>query len=145
MAQLAAEQQKLAEMLSNLGEKISEDNRLRQMLEKLAEEMDETANSMRMNEKRELVERKQLDIYRRLLDARRSRKEKDESEERKSWTAKKNISIGADKLADDLGEKERQLNERITKAMHDDFDPEYKKMIRRYFESLLQKKAEVAQ
>jgi len=100
---------------------------------------------MRRNEKRELIERKQLDIYRRLLDAKRSRREKDDSEERKSWTAKKNISLGADKLADDLGEKEHDLNERIEQAMKDDFDPEYINLIRRYFESLLQYKLEMEQ
>jgi len=143
MEQLAAEQQKLAEMLSNLGEKILEDKRLQQMLEKLAREMDDTAQMMHRNEERELIERKQLDIYRRLLDAKRSRREKDESEERKSWTAKEDISIGADRLASDLGEKEHELNERMKEAVSDDFDPEYIKLIRRYFESLLQEKTEV--
>ena len=145
LEQLAAEQQKLAEMLSNLSGRISKDKRLREILEKLVEEMDDTANHMRRNEKRELIERKQLNIYRRLLDARRSRRQKDESEERKSWTAKKNISIGADKLADDLGEKDKELNERIKRAMKDDFDPEYMRLIRRYFESMFQKKNEVLQ
>ncbi len=139
MEKLAAEQQKLAEMLSNLGEKILEDERLQQMLEKLAQEMDETARMMSRNEEREFIERKQLDIYRRLLDARRSRREKDETEERKSWTAKENISIGADQLASDLGEKEQDLNKRMKEAMNDDFDPEYIRLIRSYFESLLQK------
>ncbi len=145
LAQLAAEQQKLAEMLSELSNKILEDKRLQEMLGKLTEEMDDTADMMRRNEKRELIERKQLDIYRRLLDAKRSRREKDDSEERKSWTAKKNISLGADKLADDLGEKEHDLNERIEQAMKDDFDPEYINLIRRYFESLLQYKLEMEQ
>ena len=70
---------------------------------------------MRKNEKRELVERKQLDIYRRLLDARRSQREKDEeTPERKSWTAKKNESLGADRLAGDLGEKQAELNARAS-------------------------------
>ena len=145
MQQLAAEQQRLAEMLSELSKNILEDKRLREILEKLAEEMDDTAYMMHRNEKRELVEHKQLDIYRRLLDARRSRRQKDESEVRKSWTAKKNISIGAEKLADNLGEKENELNERIKKAMNDDFDPEYIKLIRQYFESLLQGKSGVVQ
>ncbi len=143
MEKLAAEQQKLAEMLSELSEKIMEDKSLREMLEKLAEEMDDTGSLMRRNEKRELIERKQLDIYRRLLDARRSRRKKDESEERKSITARRNISIGSEKLAGDLGEKELDLNKRIREAMNDDFDPEYMRLIRSYFESLLQYKLEV--
>jgi len=145
MEKLMAEQYKLAEMLSELSKKIMEDKSLREMLEKLAEEMDDTGNMMRKNEKRELIERKQLDIYRRLLDARRSRRKKDESEERKSITAKKNISIGAEKLAGDLGEKKLELNKRIKEALNDDFDPEYMRLIRSYFESLLQNKLEVEQ
>ncbi|MBT4484878.1 MAG: hypothetical protein HOC71_14500, partial [Candidatus Latescibacteria bacterium] len=138
MMQFAAEQQRLAEMLSELGRKIGEDRRLREMLEKLAEDMDDTAEMIRRNEVRELVERKQLDIYRRLLDARRSRREKEETEDkRKSWTAKRNISKGADQLAEDLGEKKRDLNEIIKTAMQDDFNDEYLRLIRRYFESML--------
>ncbi|MDP2984174.1 MAG: hypothetical protein Q8O92_12700 [Candidatus Latescibacter sp.] len=138
MKQLAAEQEKLAEMLSQLGKKLSEDKRLREMLDKLTGDMDDTAQMMRKNEKRELVERKQLDIYRRLLDARRSHREKDEeSPERKSWTAKKNESLGADRLAGDLGEKQAELNERMKKALQDDINPEFKKLIRLYFESML--------
>ena len=111
----------------------------RRRLAHRSQEMDETARMMSRNEEREFIERKQLDIYRRLLDARRSRREKDETEERKSWTAKENISIGADQLASDLGEKEQDLNKRMKEAMNDDFDPEYIRLIRRYFESLLQK------
>ncbi|HUT62689.1 MAG TPA: DUF4175 family protein, partial [Anaerolineae bacterium] len=136
MMQLAAEQQKLAEMLSELNKNISE-QRLGEMLEKLIDDMDDTAQMMRRNEKRELIERKQLDIYRRLLDARRSRKENEDSEERKSVTAKRNVSLGADRLTDDLGEKKRDLNERINRAMKDDFNQEYLRLIRRYFESML--------
>ena len=137
MMQLAAEQQKLAEMLSELGRKIANDPRLKEMLEKLSEDMGDTSRMMRRNERRELVERKQLDIYRRLLDARRSRREKDQTDERKSWTAKRNESRGADELARDLGEKKRDLNERLKQAMQDDFDTEYLRLIRRYFESML--------
>jgi len=138
MGQLAAEQQKLAEMLSQLGKKMSDNKRLREMLDKLTGDMDDTARMMRKNEKRELVERKQLDIYRRLLDARRSKREKDEdTPERKSWTAGKNESIGADHLAGDLGEKQAELNERMKKALQDDIDPKFKKMIQLYFESMI--------
>jgi len=139
MMQLAAEQQKLAEMLSELGKKLQEDKRLQEMLEKIAGDMDETADLMRRNEKRVLIERKQLDIYRRLLDARRSKRKKDDEDtKRKSWTAKRDFSRGADKLAEDLGEKKRFLNEQIKRALKDDFNPEYKRLIRSYFESMLQ-------
>ncbi len=137
MERLAAEQQKLAEMLADLNQQILQDKRLREMLEKLAGDMDETATDMRRNEKRELIEHRQLDMYRRLLDAKRSRREKDETEERKSWTAKRNVSRGAEELSADLGEKERELNELTREALEDDFDPEYRSLIRRYFESLM--------
>jgi len=137
MMKLAAEQQLLSRMLSELARKLAEDERLRGMLEKLAEEMDDTADMMRRNEKREFIERKQLDIYRRLLDARRSRRTKDEEEKRKSMTAKRSVSKGAESLPEDLGEKRPDLNERIKRAMMDDFDPEYLRLIRRYFESML--------
>ncbi len=137
MQQLAAEQQKLAEMLSQLNDKMMGDQRLREMLEKAVGDMDDTAEMMRRNEPRERIERKQFDIYRRLLDARRSRREKDETEERKSFTAKKNESIGAERLSDDLGEKRRELNERMKQALSDDIDPEYLRLVRRYFESML--------
>ncbi|MFC1490564.1 hypothetical protein ACFL6K_05080, partial [Candidatus Latescibacterota bacterium] len=137
MEQLAAEQFSLAEMLSELGQQITGDSSLRELLQKLAEEMDDAGNMMRKNEERELVERKQLDIYRRILDARRSRREKDEAEERKSMSAERDISIGSDSLPLDLGEKELDLNSRIKEAMNDDFDSEYMIMIRGYYESLL--------
>jgi len=143
LARLAAEQQKLAEKLSEIGRRIADDRRLQEILDKLVEDMDNTAGMMRMNEKRELIERKQLDIYRRLLDARRSRREKDEDNERKSFTAKRNYSIGADELAGDRGEKQRELNERIKEAMKDDFNPEFMRLIRHYFESMLQDNVEV--
>ncbi|MFC1529027.1 DUF4175 family protein, partial [Candidatus Latescibacterota bacterium] len=146
MMQLAAEQQRLAEMLSELGSKIQEDKRLREMLDGLVKDMDDTADMMKKNEKRELVERKQLNIYRRLLDARRSRREKEETEDkRKSWTAKRNISKGAEQLAGDLGEKKQDLNEIIKTAMQDDFNDEYLRLIRRYFESMLYDDTEMIQ
>jgi len=141
MEQLAAEQEKLAQMLNSLTSKLLEDPRMKEMLEKLVEDMDDTARMMRRNEKREIVERNQFDIYRRLLDARRSKRKKDESTERKSWTAKRNISLGADELAPDLGEKQKELNERMKEALSDDFDPAYRELIRRYFESLMSRGA----
>ncbi|MFC1537846.1 hypothetical protein ACFL6H_00325 [Candidatus Latescibacterota bacterium] len=137
MEKLAAEQYRLSEMLSELSEQIAGDRNLRELLQKLSEEMDETGDMMRKNEQRELIERKQLDIYRRILDARRSRREKDEADERKSMTAKTDVSIGADSLPLDLGERKLELNRRIKEALNDDFDPEYMRLIRNYFESLL--------
>ena len=138
LAQLAAEQMKLAEQLSQIAQLAAQDKRLREMLEKLTQDMDDTANMMSKNEERQLIERRQLDIYRRLLDARRSRREKDEeSPDRKSFTAKRDISGGAESLADDLGERNSLINERIKQVMKDDFNQEYLKLIRRYFESLL--------
>jgi hypothetical protein len=138
MKQLAAEQQKLAEMLSELGRKLSEDKRLREMLDKIAGDMDDTAAMMRRNEPRERVERKQLDIYRRLLDARRSKQERDEeTPDRRSFTAKRNESKGADRLDDTLGERNTLVNEHLKRAMEDDFDPAFKSLIRKYFESML--------
>ncbi len=138
MDRLAAEQDALARMLSNLNEKLSQDRRLQEMLEQLAREMDETSEMMRRNQPRERVERKQLDIYRRLLDARRSRRRKDEPEGRKSWTAKQNISKGAERLSQDRGERHRDIHERIERAMQDGFDPAYRELIRGYFESLME-------
>ena len=137
MMKLAAEQQRLAEMLQSLGEKISSDQRLREMVEQLAREMDETADDIRRNESRRVIERRQQDIYRRLLDARRSRREKDEQEDRKSFTAKQNVSEGADELTADRGEKMRGLTDRLREATGDDFTPEYQRLIRWYFESML--------
>jgi hypothetical protein len=99
--------------------------------------MDDTADMMRRNEPRELVERRQFDIYRRLLDARRSRREKEDATERESQTAQENLSLGADMLPDDLGEREQELNLRLRQALEGDFDPAYKQLIRNYFESLL--------
>ena len=138
MQRLAAEQQKLAEMLSELGRKASQDKRLREMLDKIAGDMDDTAAMMRRNEPRERVERKQLDIYRRLLDARRSKQERDEeTPERRSLTAKRNESKGADRLDAALGERNPEVNDRLKRAMEDDFEPAFKNLIRRYFESML--------
>lgn len=138
MRQLAAEQQKLSEMLSNLARRSAEDKRLREMLEKIAGDMDETASQMRRNEPREKVERRQLDIYRRLLDARRSKRERDEeTPERKAFTAKQNESKGALVLDPKLGARNTDLNARMQKALEGDFSQEYRDMIRRYFESVI--------
>ena len=78
-----------------------------------------------------------MDIYRRLLDARRSQREQENSTERKSFTARENVSIGAETLVQDLGEREQELNRRLDEALKGDFDPAYKQIIRSYFESLL--------
>ncbi len=138
MRQLAAEQQKLSEMLSNLAKRSAEDKRLREMLDKIAGDMDEASAMMRRNEPREKVERRQLDIYRRLLDARRSKRERDEeTPERKAFTAKQNESKGALTLDPKLGARNADLNARMRKALDDDFGTEYRDMIRRYFESVI--------
>ncbi len=137
MEQLAAEQYRLSEMLSELSKQIAGDSNMQELLQKLAEEMDDTGNMMRKNEPRERIERKQLDIYRRILDARRSRREKDEADERKSMTAERNVSRGSDALPEDLGERQSDINRRLKEAMSGDFDPEYMRIIRGYYESLM--------
>jgi hypothetical protein len=137
MMRLSAEQEKLARMLTELQKKITNDKRLNDMLDKLTGDMDDTAQMMKQNEKREYIERKQQDIYRRLLDARRSHREKEETTERKSWTAKENISKGAERLASDYGEKRRELQFRMNKALEGNFEPAYLHVIQQYFDSIL--------
>ncbi len=98
--------------------------------------MDDSAQMMRRNEPRERIERKQSDIYRRMLDVHRSRRQQGEKKERKSYTAKTNESHGA-ALPGDLGEKQEYLNERMKEALRDDYNEGYRELVRRYFESML--------
>ncbi len=145
-----------AEQLQQLMELLSRQKRLREQLEKLLQSMggerpgltgalDQLIEEMRAVERslaelqidRKLIER-QEGILSHLLDAQRSLRQEGFKEERRAETAKEYKIEPPPGLPEDKGERNRALREELLRALKQGYPPEYERLIRNYFEKLLQ-------
>jgi hypothetical protein len=89
-----------------------------------------------LNVTRELVER-QESILSHLLDAQRSIRQQGFKEERESESGKAFEIKERPRLPQDAGERNRLLREELMRALKQGYPAEYERMIRAYFDRLL--------
>ncbi len=147
-----------SQQLAQLSRLLSQQQALRQQLEQLLQQMggerpgltgalDRMLEEMRQVERglaelqidRKLIER-QEDIVARLLDAQRSLRQQGFKEERQAETARPYRLENPPELPEDQGERNRLLRSELLRALQQQRYPvEYEKLIRAYFELLLNK------
>ncbi len=107
-------------------------------LDQLIEEMRAVERSLaELQIDRKLIER-QEGILSHLLDAQRSLRQEGFKEERRAETAKEYKIEPPPGLPEDKGERNRALREELLRALKQGYPPEYERLIRNYFEKLLQ-------
>lgn len=85
---------------------------------------------------RELIQRQEK-ILNRLLDVQRSVRRREFKEQREREVGKDYPIPPSPTLPTDLGERKKLLREQLFKALREDYPKEYERLIKRYFESLL--------
>ncbi len=139
LMELLARQQALREQLERLLQSMGgERPGLTGRLDGLIEEMKAVERSLaELQVDRKLIQR-QEGILSRLLDAQRSIRQQGFKEERQAETAKEYTITPVPGLPEDLGERNRLLREELLRALKQGYPAEYERLIRAYFERLLQ-------
>lgn len=139
LLQLLSRQKGLREQLEKLLQSMGgERPGLTGGLERLIEEMKAVERALsELQIDRKLIER-QEGLVSRLLDAQRSLRQEGFKEERRAETAKEYKVIAPRGLPEDKGERNRLLREELLRALKEGYPREYERLIRNYFERLLQ-------
>ncbi|MGQ9707249.1 MAG: hypothetical protein ACUVUR_00010 [bacterium] len=136
---LLSRQQALREQLERLlesmgGERVGLTGSLKQLIEEM-KGVERALSELQID--RQLIER-QEGILSHLLDAERSLRQQGFKEERQSETAKEYHLELPSGLPADLGERNRRLREELMRALKQGYPLEYERLIRSYFERLLE-------
>ncbi len=134
MAMQRGLRERLEQMLQQMG---GQQPGLTSSLEGVLDEMKQVERDLaELNITRELLER-QESILSHLLDAQRSVRQRGFKEERESETAKPFQTGPSPTLPEDSGERNRLLREELMRSLKEARFAEYERMIRAYFEELL--------
>ena len=136
LARLAAQQEMIRKSLENMTGKMGERRDVLGRLNELGGEMDEVINELKAkNIDRKVIERQER-ILSRMLDAQKSIREKEYSRKRKAEYEKQQLAKSPPELQIDLIQKEDRLRRELLEALEEGYSPEYKELIKKYFESL---------
>lgn len=141
LMKLLSRQQALREQLEKLLESMGgERPGLTGRLEQLVEEMKGVERALsELQIDRQLIKR-QEGILSHLLDAERSLRQQGFREERESETAKEyRLEVPAG-LPEDFGERNRRLREELMRALKQGYPSDYERLVRSYFERLLEER-----
>ena len=137
--QLAARQRALQEALSELQDQAGPSRRkLMGDLDNLAAEMERVARDLDRSPVAPQTLQRQQRILSRLLDAQRSARERGWSKSREAKSGSDVAYRGPGSLPGDLGEREDPLRQRLAQALRGDMPTEYRTLVKRYFELLMQ-------
>jgi hypothetical protein len=137
LAQMAAEQQALAQMMNQLGQQLAQYRQIMGRMDNLEGEMKRAAEDIARGVFGERLKDRQRRIYKRLLDAQRSLRKGKKSEKRISETGRDLFARDPGSLPENLGERRAFLREALLEALRAGYPPEYRRWIRSYYERLL--------
>ncbi len=137
MKRMAAGQAALRKALEELNEKMGSRSDMLGDLKQIGQDMAEVEKDLLKNQlSRKTIER-QRRILSRMLDAQHSMEERKYSKKRKSEQGKQYGVKDPGILKSGLRADKEKIEQARQKALKEDFTPEYKRMIERYFERLL--------
>lgn len=136
LAGARAQQQRLLEEARRLAREFGDRREVLGRLDDTAEEMERALNEMeRSGASQETIDR-QKRILSRLLDAQRSLRRRDYSRVRRSRVGERRERGAPGALPEDLTRATQELREDLLRAMQQEYPPEYRELIRAYFEAL---------
>ncbi len=137
MKRMAAGQAALRKAMEELNEKMGSRSDMLGDLKQIGQDMAEVEKDLLKNQlNRKTIER-QRRILSRMLDAQHSMEERKYSKKRKSEQGKRYGVKDPGTLKSGLRADKEKIEQARQKALKEDFTPEYKQMIERYFERLL--------
>ncbi|MDE3001219.1 MAG: hypothetical protein OXU79_19250 [Gemmatimonadota bacterium] len=139
LAQMAARQRAIQQAVREIRRKMG--NRRRALLgdlDHIASEMETVTQEMTSRRAGNRTLERQRRILSRLLDAQRSIRERGRSSERRAGRGADLAYRGPGSLPPNLGEADNPLRRRLRDALDAGFAAEYRRLIRSYFETLMQ-------
>jgi hypothetical protein len=136
LSRLAAEQRQLQKTLEELNQEFGGKNEILGNLDQIGKEMGEAAKELAAQPQVQpkTVQRQQR-ILSRLLDAQRSMRTRDFSEERESESGKNYLPRHVE-LPQNLGEQKLKLQDDLLKALKEGYARDYRELIKKYFDAL---------
>ncbi len=136
MADIKARQEKMLEEARRLAQEFGDRREILGRLDKTVEDMEDAVAEMeRSGASQETVDR-QKRILSRLLDAQRSLRKRDYTQERRSRTGEDYGRATPGALPDELTKAGEELREDLLRAMQHEYPNEYRDLIRAYFDGL---------
>jgi len=142
MARLAAEQAAVKKSLEQLLQEFGQRSEVLGRLDQSAKDMEDVVKDLQQRRADRQTIQRQQQILSRLLDAQRSMRERDYSKEREAQTGKTYRALDPGNLPADLGEKKNRLYEDLLRALRENYTPDYKALIQRYFDALTKEQQE---
>ena len=139
LARMAARQRAIQQALQEIRQRMgSRQQTLLGDLDNIASEMEDVIHEMKNRRAGIRTLERQRRILSRLLDAQRSIRERGQSKERRARRGSGLAYQGPGSLPPNLGEADNPLRKRLRTALDAGFATEYQRLIRNYFESLMQ-------
>jgi len=136
LSRLAAQQEAMRKSLEELQREFGERSEILGRMGELAGEMKKVEEELaKHNLDRTLIDRQQR-ILSRLLDAQRSLHRRDYSRKRRATPGQEIVGRSPSELPSQLTEKKTYTKEDLIRALGDEYPPEYRELIKAYFEAL---------
>ncbi len=136
LSKLAAQQEALRKSLEQLQKEFGERAEILGRLDKLAGEMKKVEEELASHNIDQKVIDRQQRILSRLLDAQRSLHRRDYSRKRRATPGQEVVRRSPAELSPELTAKKTQPKEDLIRALGDEYPPEYRELIKAYFEAL---------
>ncbi len=136
MGRLAAQQEMIRQSMEQLSQDMGNRRDVLGRLGELGGEMEEIVKELKEKKlDRKVIERQQR-ILSRLLDAQKSVREKEYSKKRKAEREDQKLVNSPPELKRELLQREDELRKELMRALEEGYTPEYRELIKLYFETL---------
>ncbi len=136
MGRLAAQQEAIRQSMEQLSNQTQNRRDILGRLGELGGEMEKVIKDLKQQKlDREVIQRQEK-ILSRLLDAQKSIREKEYSKKREAEHEKQMLTKSPPELRRDLLQKEDKLRKELLEALQEGYSPEYRRLIKLYFETL---------
>ena len=136
MARLAAEQRRIMQALSEIERSLRGHRGAERRMRGIAEEMKGVLRDMRQSRPHPRINQAQERIYQRMLDASRSIYARGFKKQRQSEAGADRDYAGPLWIPGDLGQRPDLWREAMKRALAGNLPPEYRELVRRYYESV---------
>jgi hypothetical protein len=134
---MLSKQRGIRQTLEEMRQSMGTEPGLMSNLDAVIEEMKQVEQDLsQLVVNRELIQRQEK-ILSRLLDVQRSVRQREFKEKRESEVGKEYQIPPTPTLPADLGERKKLLREKLLQALKEDYPKDYERLIKLYFESLL--------
>ena len=136
LPRLAAQQERIYRALGDVEKSLRGQRSMEGRIESIRKDMENVLARMQRNAADPLVQQGQQRILQRMLDASRSINNRGFEKKRRSESAEQRPYSGPEWLPVDLGQQPDALADAMRRALAGDYPPEYRQLIRRYYETV---------